>query len=205
MNSTISRVAGLASVAVFVGLLTFIVYTQVQSEPEPVEQPFPEGAHPFPGATPRLEGFDPSQMLPTPLVEFPDVGLVDITLDAVVPSCVNGETHLNVTAAKPFPEGTWISVIPSRMTEKNDEGLVTARYSPIGDSLRVTVDEAGATEPGGTSSGKDTLEFSLPRSLTEVLTEPGYDVLLVTAWARGDGVRISSVTTLLELAEVACP
>ena len=125
----------------------------------------------------------------------------DITLDAVVPSCVNGETHLNVTAAKPFPEGTWISVIPSRMTEKNDEGLVTARYSPIGDSLRVNVDEAGATEPGGTSSGKDTLEFSLPRSLTEVLTEPGYDVLLVTAWARGDGVRISSVTTLLELAE----
>ena len=198
MNITISRVAGVASVAVFAGLLTFVVFTQVQSEPEPTEEPRPPGPHP-------LEGFDPSRMLPTPPVPIPDVGLVDITLDAVVPSCINGEARLTVTSAKPFPEGTWISVIPSRMTEKNDEGLVTARYSPIGDVLRVTVYEAGGTEPGAKSSGKDTLEFSLPRSLTDVLTEPGYDVLAVTAWARGDDVRISSLTTLLELAEVRCP
>ena len=41
MNSTISRVAGVASVVVFAGLLTFIVYTQVQSEPDVVEEQYP--------------------------------------------------------------------------------------------------------------------------------------------------------------------
>lgn len=198
LKTRISRVAGAVSVVVFVGLVTFILYTQVQGEPDPVEPPRPPGPHP-------LEGFDPSQMLPTPLVAIPDVGLVGITLDAVLPSCIDGETRLTVIAAEPFPEGAWISVIPSKLTDESDEGLVKARYSPVSDPWNVTVYDPEATEAGAASGGKDTVDFSLPASLAPSLTEPGYDVLSVTAWAQGDGVIISSLTTLLEPAEVRCP
>lgn len=41
MSSTISRVAGVVSVVVFAGLLTFVVFTQVQGEPGDVEEQYP--------------------------------------------------------------------------------------------------------------------------------------------------------------------
>ena len=102
MNGTVSRLAGVVSVVAFVGLLTFILYTQVRNEPDAVDVPLGTSTLPLVAVSP--------EDIPTTSGHGDEVMIVDLDLSVSV-DCTDAAPGLKIETKDPLPRSATIRVV----------------------------------------------------------------------------------------------
>ena len=128
MNGTVSRLAGVVSVVAFVGLLTFILYTQVRNEPDAVDVRYP------------LATVSPED-IPATSGHAPQTTIVDPDLRVSV-DCAGAVLGLRIETTDPLPKNAtiWVNTLAPLVTENGNqrrEGLGRDRYTVEGGSRHV--------------------------------------------------------------------
>ncbi len=124
MNGTVSRIAGVVSVVAFVGLLTFILFTQLRNEPDAVDVQYPM-ATVSPEDIPETSGHDSEVMI------------VDLGLRVSV-DCTDAAPGLRIETKDPLPRNATIRVSTQEApTNQRWKGLGTDSYTVEGGSRHV--------------------------------------------------------------------
>ena len=182
MNSTISRVAGVASVVVFAGLLTFIVYTQVQSEPDVVEEQYPPATHP-------LVGFDQDDVPKTPFPHGGEIQMVDL-IESVSVDCTSGAPRLSVRTKEELPRNATIRIIAQGRPSPDIYGNL--RRAGLGSDEFVV--EGGSRDE----------RIALSDSLRSHLADGADSVAVIIAYTGAAGSLFESLTGRIAAADLTC-
>ncbi len=185
MNSTISRVAGVASVAVLIGLLTFVVLNVAQGQEEPQEEARPPGPH-------AMDSFDPDNlpasgpmMEPGPSVFF--------TLEDVTAECVDGTLRVSLRTAETYADAE-VTITPLSEPIPYPGGGV-ARRPKAGDAQVIPL------LPGSASSSD-----GVTVDIAPAMVDGGYHSLAVTMQGTDEeGLWHRSLPILLNAEDISCP
>ena len=182
MNKTITKVAGMASVAVFVGLLTLIVYTQVQSEPgDVVEEQYPPATHP-------LVGFGPEDLPKTPFFDA-EVMIVD-WIERLSVDCSGAAPGLKIETKEDVPQDATIRITAQEAPTTDEYG--NTRWKGVGS------DEVSA---GGRTSDEG---IALSNSLRSHLADGADSVAVIIAYTDADGFLFGSIAERIAAADLVC-
>ena len=182
MSSTFSRVAGVVSVGVFAGLLTFVVFTQVQGEPGDVEEQYPPATHP-------LVGFGPEDLPKTPILDA-EIAMVDL-VERVSVDCSGAAPGLRIETTEELPRDATIRI--KTMAPPFTDTTGNLRWDVVGRAEEFTVE--------GGSRGESIPLSSLLRSNLD----GGAEIVSVTiAYAAADGALFATSPEHILTTDLTC-
>ena len=187
MNSTISRVAGVASVAVFILLLGFTVFTVVQGQEEPPELEDTDPLGPL-----ARDPVDPDNLPASgPMLEPEPAPL--FTLEDVTPECVDGTLRVSLRTAEAYADA---EVIITPLSEPIPyPGGAGLQHPKAGDAQVIPLLPGSGSSVAGVTIDVD-----------RALVDRGYHSLAVTMQGTDeDGLRHRSLPILLEAEDISCP
>ena len=183
-------IIGIASVAAFILLLGFTVFTVVQGQEEPQELQNPDPLGPL-----ARDPVDPDNLPSSgPMLEPEPSDMVRFTLENVAGECVDGTLRISLRTAEAYAGSAEVIITPlsEPIPYPGGAGL---QHPKAGDAQVIPLLPGSGSSVAGVTIDVD-----------GALVDRGYHSLAVTMQGTDeDGLRHRSLPILLEAEDISCP